>query len=174
MLLEPSAYERYGGPLAPDRIARIQTIREARSKDRSDPGALFLLEMLDMVVFEHEGLVKALGRVRDAVEVLRVERDPAADSAYDQGWRVGLSSAIKRIEAALYGAELMSSWWALWSEDGRLLDLITYDTGPVTEAQARAGLGRAVVPLTGRLEAIDRARLNELRATYPNQQGARS
>ena len=91
MLLEPSAYERYGGPLTPDRIARIQTIREARSKDRSDPGALFLLEMLDMVVFEHEGLVKALGRVRDAVEVLRVERDPAADSAYDQGWRVGLS-----------------------------------------------------------------------------------
>jgi len=65
------------------------------------------------------------------------------------------------------GAGPVSSWWALWSEDDppRLLDLITYDTGPVTEAQARAGLGRAVVPLTGTLEAIDRARLTELRET---------
>lgn len=72
--------------------------------------------------------------------------------------------------AELYGRPIagLSSWWALWSVDEppRLLDLITYDTGPVTEAQARAGLGRAVVPLTGRLEAIDRARLEQLRRDH--------
>ncbi|HZP49645.1 hypothetical protein [Actinocrinis sp.] len=70
--------------------------------------------------------------------------------------------------AELYGRPVagLSSWWALWSEDGRLLDLITYDTGPVTEAQARDGLGRAVVPLTGTLEAIDRARLEQLRRDH--------
>lgn len=57
--------------------------------------------------------------------------------------------------------------WALWStgDPARLLDLISYDTGPVTEARAREGLGRAVVPLDGRLEAIDQTRLTELRKT---------
>jgi hypothetical protein len=59
--------------------------------------------------------------------------------------------------------EPRSRFWALWSVDGRLLDLITYDTGPATAARAREGLGRAVVPLTGRLEPIDQARLTQLR-----------
>jgi len=88
---------------------------------------------------------------------------------WDEGMVLHIAVAVldPLIRAKVLTGLGLSSAWALWSQDEPplLLDLITYDTGPVTEAQARAGLGRAVVPLTGTLEAIDQTRLNELRQT---------
>ena len=96
---------------------------------------------------------------------------------WDEGMVLHIAAAVLEplIRVKVLAELGLSSWWALWSETvpPRLLDLITYDTGPVTEAQARTGLGQAVVPLTGTLEAIDQTRLNELRAAHPDQQGAR-
>lgn len=106
--------------------------------------------------------------IEDGLDAMDAECDLFDGEFYD-----GFLSIVRDVRAVTYP---VSSRWALWSEDepARLLDLISYDTGPVTEARAREGLGRAVVPITGRLEAIDQARLNELRKTHPNQQGARS
>lgn len=61
-----------------------------------------------------------------------------------------------------------SRYWAVWSTHApaRLLKLMEYDDRPRTEAEARADLPEPVVPLTGGLEPIDRARLEQLRETY--------
>lgn len=65
------------------------------------------------------------------------------------------------------GWQLVSHAWAVWSLTApeRLLELVQYEQ-PISESEARAGLREPVVPLTGRLEAIDEARLHELRETF--------
>lgn len=63
LLLDPDAYDRYSGPLTPDRRERIRRIKDGGHMPGSSVS--FLLEMLDMVVFEHEGLVKAAGAANE-------------------------------------------------------------------------------------------------------------
>lgn len=91
-----------------------------------------------------------------------VERSMAQAIAHYQGRGWVLAEQRTPAEG---GDGAVSSWWALWSTHvpERLLKLVEYDDRPRTEAEARADLREPVVPLTGRLEPIDRARLERLR-----------
>jgi hypothetical protein len=108
-------------------------------------------------------------RIRYAEEMVRLSEsvpNARAESWWDERRRT-FADALALVEkqlAVFYGEA--SRYWAVWSEDERLLELLEYDDRPRTEAEARADLREPVVPLTGRLELIDRARLTQLRETF--------
>ena len=110
-------------------------------------------------------IVKRVERAREAMREI-------AERSVDHIQHVAWVNAENLLADAINGTggfgacepEPTSRFWAVWSTHApeRLLKLVEYDR-PRTEAEALADLPEPVVPLTGRLEAIDRARLMELR-----------